>query len=880
MRFIKNWWFNIKTILFGVLLSFCFHANAQYEGSMVLYPPYIYTHGMYDTTWYYSHSLDTFQGIQEYPFFKNQNMSHGVINLICDSTGKLLLFSNGIFLFNDSTVIDSGYLGGYYNDTIGNYLHNYKPFGISSGYNCYFLPNPDSNYYYFITQRHSLLPNYEGLFAYSIIDSNHKVPKKNIILRYNPWSRLLACIRHSNGRDWWIINHSEIGDTFFLYLTYKDSIHFIRSYNLGFSINKEKAYFTLNFNSNLLFLSIKGNGSSNNIYELYQFNRQNGILNYHKDFSSYLHPKSPDPETILSKNGKILYFAIRDTIIQMDINSLDTHKIVLSIPNDSILYEPILARFDQQIVVWLIANFRNPMNHPWTFTRPYHLDKIALIDSSDWFNLGALNYRANYLNRNIHISMISSVSPNYRLGPILEPGFELIYDTLSCGSAQITVKDTSCCHFYRVWDWGDGTTSDTLAVPQHQDIFHLTDTFQIQSHTYSQPGIYKIKLYILNPYTPRKLPQGYFLKDSIEKIIIVPDCIFPALFISHDTLCRWDSLKVSYNGTMNYDSLWFYAINAFGDTTMYLLSSPNSYLQFPEPGFYSCFLRAKNLTFDTTWVYPYSITVTNCIKPNLNASQHTLCEYDKLYLNYTGTNNYDSLQLIFQNIQTQQSFTFPYQNVLQNLPFGTYELKIRAQNPEFDTVWVYPNFISFENCVHLDLEITQNPICIFDSLLIHYSGSPNYDTLKVSTWNESILKVFEQVYTDTISQIYVKFTEKGNHEIQILWSKNGYDTLWGYGQKIEVLPCDGLWIPSGFTPNSDGINDEMVVVCPSCEWIKLELYNRDAQPISIHEGTSSVSWNGKWKGEYVPQGVYVYRVTAYKIGGKTEMRYGTVTVIR
>ena len=92
-------------------------------------------------------------------------------------------------------------------------------------------------------------------------------------------------------------------------------------------------------------------------------------------------------------------------------------------------------------------------------------------------------------------------------------------------TAQVQFTDTSCCHFYRLWDFGDGTTSDTLWVTQHAELLNKVDTFKTVTHAYARPGRYKVQLQILNPYDyGEHLPPGVFLKDTLEQWIEVPFC--------------------------------------------------------------------------------------------------------------------------------------------------------------------------------------------------------------------------------------------------------------------------------------------------------------------------------------------------------------------
>lgn len=90
----------------------------------------------------------------------------------------------------------------------------------------------------------------------------------------------------------------------------------------------------------------------------------------------------------------------------------------------------------------------------------------------------------------------------------------------------------------------------------------------------------------------------------------------------------------------------------------------------------------------------------------------------------------------------------------------------------------------------------------------------------------------------------------------------------------------GLYIPTGFTPNGDGNNDEFVIYAPPLSSFLLEIYERWGKKIWE---TRSITpyWKGQdLQGREVPEGVYVYRVKAQTISGKSYQRTGSITLLR
>ena len=59
----------------------------------------------------------------------------------------------------------------------------------------------------------------------------------------------------------------------------------------------------------------------------------------------------------------------------------------------------------------------------------------------------------------------------------------------------------------------------------------------------------------------------------------------------------------------------------------------------------------------------------------------------------------------------------------------------------------------------------------------------------------------------------------------------------------------------------------------------IQVYNRWGEMI-FESANPNQRWDGTFKGEKVPQGAYVYRLTAQGASGKKENREGNLNVIR
>lgn len=104
---------------------------------------------------------------------------------------------------------------------------------------------------------------------------------------------------------------------------------------------------------------------------------------------------------------------------------------------------------------------------------------------------------------------------------------------------------------------------------------------------------------------------------------------------------------------------------------------------------------------------------------------------------------------------------------------------------------------------------------------------------------------------------------------------------------ITVNPAPRpVFVPSGFSPNGDGINDVLAVYGPTplFQTYSLSIYNRWG--IQVYRGDDllpnepTAGWDGRGEGTILREGVYVYVVQARFLDGLVRTYRGTVTLLR
>jgi len=82
-----------------------------------------------------------------------------------------------------------------------------------------------------------------------------------------------------------------------------------------------------------------------------------------------------------------------------------------------------------------------------------------------------------------------------------------------------------------------------------------------------------------------------------------------------------------------------------------------------------------------------------------------------------------------------------------------------------------------------------------------------------------------------------------------------------YVSQIVISPISTIFVPSAFTPNSDGVNDRFEVKGHAIRSIDVYIFNRWGQQVyEFH--TIDGYWDGYVNGELAPAGVYIYQIRA------------------
>ncbi len=89
-----------------------------------------------------------------------------------------------------------------------------------------------------------------------------------------------------------------------------------------------------------------------------------------------------------------------------------------------------------------------------------------------------------------------------------------------------------------------------------------------------------------------------------------------------------------------------------------------------------------------------------------------------------------------------------------------------------------------------------------------------------------------------------------------------------------------LMMPNAFSPNSDGLNDVFKPKTKGINGFRMDIFNKWGELIFSNASQDNDGWNGQLKGQLLPSGNYVYKVSFQTPKGEQIEKAGTVTLIR
>lgn len=92
-------------------------------------------------------------------------------------------------------------------------------------------------------------------------------------------------------------------------------------------------------------------------------------------------------------------------------------------------------------------------------------------------------------------------------------------------------------------------------------------------------------------------------------------------------------------------------------------------------------------------------------------------------------------------------------------------------------------------------------------------------------------------------------------------------------------PCGALWVPTAFSPNSDGSNEELCVYGGCITSLNFQIYDRWGEKV-FETTDNSLCWDGVYNGKKMNSAVFVYYLKAILSTGEEVELKGNITLVR
>lgn len=151
-------------------------------------------------------------------------------------------------------------------------------------------------------------------------------------------------------------------------------------------------------------------------------------------------------------------------------------------------------------------------------------------------------------------------------------------------------------------------------------------------------------------------------------------------------------------------------------------------------------------------------------------------------------------------------------------------------------------------------------LCVNDSLLLKNSVNEAGVTY---TWNNGAVGYSQWVNEPGVYKLYASSGGCTNED----------------SVKVELMSCPDIYVPTAFTPNSDGLNDVIRPIVAGMELQYFRIYDRWGNLV-FETKERLKGWNGNRGNIAQPTGAYVYVAEAKDNNGKLYLKKGTFVLIR
>lgn len=418
-------------------------------------------------------------------------------------------------------------------------------------------------------------------------------------------------------------------------------------------------------------------------------------------------------------------------------------------------------------------------------------------------------------------------------------------DTLGCAPFDVQFQNSSTSATDFVWNFGDGTPISTLDSPLH---------------TFMNPGTYTVTLIANNP-------NGCTFSSDTDIMIIVvkADTIHANFTVTKVDSCNPFTANIVNTSTSNLPNSAGTIYNwNFGDGTTFVGQNPPIHT-FPAIGTYTITLtmidtNACNSPSVFTAIANYNVSTMSTA---FNAPDTVCMPANVLFTDLSTNANTWSWTFGDGGNSSVASPSHTYTTP------GTYTVYLVSGNPA--------------TCNKLDT--AQKSISIFSSPIADFTWTPNPPTPNTpnsfknfSTGATKYLWNFGDGKSSTDKDVTHVFEADGLYDV-CLTAYNDVGCQDTICQKVRGIVVPLVDVPSGFSPNGDGVNDFVYVKGYGIDKMTFRIFNRWGQKL-FETTNKNVGWDGRFKGVMQEMEVYQYTLDVTFFDKSNTTKKGSITLLK
>lgn len=186
--------------------------------------------------------------------------------------------------------------------------------------------------------------------------------------------------------------------------------------------------------------------------------------------------------------------------------------------------------------------------------------------------------------------------------------------------------------------------------------------------------------------------------------------------------------------------------------------------------------------------------------------------------------------------------------------------------------------------------IVSNSI-LLQSFKIQKESAPGLTWNRYKTWNNGVMyyEVQRQMENGEFNTIYITndtfYIDEGTQKscmkqyVYRIIARQNNSQVYSTSNVIKIQPMSLVYIPNAFTPNNNKLNETFEPVTQYVYNPQLEIFNQWGEKL-YEIADCNVSWDGTYKGNDCPQGVYFYKYSARGVDGKFYVKKGSINLLR